>query len=105
MLDILSNIYTKCLQTTLDIKEKWGKIRSIGGMSPSKEKDAATSKWFEEGEFKDWLVKLENSLPKQVLYSTLLFCSLIPVYFTPIFLIQTFISLFRRVLMVFVLGP
>lgn len=49
-----------------DIKEKWGKIRSIGGMSPSPEKDAATRKWFEEGEFKDWLVKLEKSLPEQV---------------------------------------
>jgi hypothetical protein len=60
-----------------DIKEKWGKIRSIGGMSPSKEKDAATSKWFEEGEFKDWLVKLENSLPKQVLHCTLLYSTLL----------------------------
>lgn len=53
----------------LDIKEKWGKIRSIGGMSPSPEKDAATKKWFEEGEFKDWLIKLEKSLPEQVLYT------------------------------------
>ena len=62
---------------TLDIKEKWGKIRSIGGMSPSKEKDAATSKWFEEGEFKDWLVKLENSLPKQVPHCTVLCCTVL----------------------------
>ena len=59
----------------LDIKEKWGKIRSIGGMSPSKEKDAATNKWFEEGEFKDWLVKLENSLPQQVPYCNVLYCN------------------------------
>ena len=59
----------------LDIKEKWGKIRSIGGMSPSKEKDAATNKWFEEGEFKDWLVKLENSLPQQVPYCNVLYCT------------------------------
>ena len=58
---------------TSDIKEKWGKIRSIGGMSPSKEKDAATNKWFEEGEFKDWLVKLEESLPQQVSYRTVLY--------------------------------
>jgi hypothetical protein len=49
-----------------DIKEKWGKIRSIGGMTPSPEKEAATKKWFEEGEFKEWLIKLENSLPEQV---------------------------------------
>jgi hypothetical protein len=47
---------------TRDIKEKWGKIRTIGGMEPSPEKEAATKKWFdpEAGEFKDWLVKLEN---------------------------------------------
>lgn len=50
-----------------DIKEKWGKIRAIGGMAPSVEKEAATKKWFEEGEFKEWLVKLENSLPEEVL--------------------------------------
>ena len=49
-----------------DIKEKWGKIRSIAGMKPSAEKDLATKKWFEEGEFKEWLVKLENSLPPEV---------------------------------------
>ena len=49
-----------------DIKEKWGKIRAIGGMAPSAEKEAATKKWFEEGEFKNWLVKLESSLPEEV---------------------------------------
>lgn len=48
-----------------DIKEKWGKIRSIGGMGPSPEKDVAMKKWFEEGEFKEWLTKLEKSLPPQ----------------------------------------
>lgn len=35
-------------------------------MLPSPEKDAATKKWFEEGEFEEWLVKLENSLPAGV---------------------------------------
>ena len=35
-------------------------------MKPSAEKDLATKKWFEEGEFKEWLVKLENSLPPEV---------------------------------------
>ena len=38
----------------------------MGGMAPNPEKDAATKKWFEEGEFKDWLMKLEGSLPEQV---------------------------------------
>ena len=46
-----------------DIKEKWSKIRSIGGMGPNAEKDLAMKKWFEEGEFKEWLSKLEKSLP------------------------------------------
>ena len=35
-------------------------------MATSVEKDIATKKWFDEGEFKDWLVKLENSLPQEV---------------------------------------
>jgi hypothetical protein len=42
-----------------DIKEKYGKIRSLQGP----EKDAAMKKWFEEGELVDWLDKLEKSLP------------------------------------------
>ena len=48
-----------------DIKEKWGKIRAIGGMmnKQSEEKEAAMKKWFEEGELADWLKKLELSLP------------------------------------------
>eukprot|EP01040_Poterioochromonas_malhamensis_P014121 gene14121-15614_t len=42
-----------------DIKEKYGKIR----WSPDgPEKVAATSKWFNE-ELKEWLIKLEKSLP------------------------------------------
>eukprot|EP01040_Poterioochromonas_malhamensis_P014122 gene14122-15615_t len=42
-----------------DIKEKWSKIR----YSPDgPEKVAATSKWFNE-ELKEWLIKLEKSLP------------------------------------------
>lgn len=47
-----------------DIKEKWGKIRAIGGMGKqSEEKDLAIKKWFEEGELEGWLKKLELSLP------------------------------------------
>jgi hypothetical protein len=52
---------------TRDIREKWGKIRSTGGMAPSTLKDEATKKWFDV-ELKDWLVKLEKSLPEQVMY-------------------------------------
>jgi len=48
-----------------DIKDKWSKIRAIGGMmnKQSDEKDAAMKKWFEEGELAEWLKKLELSLP------------------------------------------
>lgn len=47
-----------------DIKDKWSKIRAIGGMmKQSEEKDAAIKKWFEEGELAEWLKKLELSLP------------------------------------------
>ncbi len=52
-----------CAEHVRDIKDKWGKIRAIGGMGPSPEKDVAMKKWFEEGEFKEWLTKLEKSLP------------------------------------------
>lgn len=47
-----------------DIKEKWGKIRMMGGMGAptTPEKEAATKKWF-ESELGEWLVKLEKSLP------------------------------------------
>lgn len=48
---------------TRDIKEKWGKIRMIGGMGSNAEKDAAMKKWFADGEYKEWLTKLERSLP------------------------------------------
>jgi glutathione S-transferase len=46
-----------------DIKEKWGKIRFMGGMSaaPNPEKDAAIAKWFDE-DLGEWLRKLEKSL-------------------------------------------
>ena len=46
-----------------DIKEKWGKIRFMGGFGPNPEKDAAMKKWFDEGELTEWLIKLEKSLP------------------------------------------
>lgn len=53
-----------------DIKDKWGKIRTIGGMGKqSDEKDAAIKKWFEEGELADWLRKLELSLPSSGIQS------------------------------------
>ena len=47
-----------------DIKEKWGKIRMMGGMGapPTPEKEAAIKKWF-DNELAEWLVKLEKSLP------------------------------------------
>mmetsp|Transcript_21343 Transcript_21343/g.29361 ORF Transcript_21343/g.29361 Transcript_21343/m.29361 type:complete len:246 (-) Transcript_21343:46-783(-) len=46
-----------------DIKDKWGKIRMMGGFGNSPEKEAAMSKWFNGGELSEWLVKLEKSLP------------------------------------------
>lgn len=48
-----------------DIEDKWQKIRTVGGMAPNDEKAAAIKKWYEEGELKEWLLKLELSLPKQ----------------------------------------
>lgn len=45
-----------------DIREKWGKIRSIGGMGANPEKDAAMKKFYEEGELKELLEKLDKSL-------------------------------------------
>ena len=46
-----------------DIKDKWQKIKATGGMAPSPEKDVAMKKFIEEGELKEWFVKLEKSLP------------------------------------------
>ena len=47
-----------------DIKDKWGKIRAIGGMQPNQEKDAATAKFLQpDGEYETFLRKLENALP------------------------------------------
>eukprot|EP01036_Dinobryon_divergens_P022639 gene22639-30917_t len=46
-----------------DIKDKWGKIRMLGGFGSSPEKEAAISKWFNGGELAEWLSKLEKSLP------------------------------------------
>ena len=51
------------VENTRDIKDRWGKIRSIGGMGPNDEKTAAIKKWYEEGELAEWLGKLERSLP------------------------------------------
>ena len=47
-----------------DIKDKWGKIRNIGGMAPNAEKDEATAKFLSaDGEYFQFLGKLERSLP------------------------------------------
>jgi len=47
-----------------DIKDRFSKIRAIGGMAPNEEKTAAIKKWFEaKGEYHEWLSKLQNSLP------------------------------------------
>ena len=46
-----------------DIKDRWGKIRMMGGFGTNPEKEKAIAKWFKEGEYADWLVKLEKSLP------------------------------------------
>lgn len=46
-----------------DIRDKFGKIRMTGGMSDNQEKETALTKWYREGEMKDWIVKLEQSLP------------------------------------------
>jgi hypothetical protein len=57
-----------------DIKEKWGKIKFIGGRGPNAEKTAAMDAWFSAcdgeriGEFATWLGKLEASLPSPVPY-------------------------------------
>jgi glutathione S-transferase len=47
---------------TRDIKDAYSKIRWMGGMGPSPEKEAAMKKWYET-ELAEWLVKLEKSLP------------------------------------------
>ena len=49
-----------------DIKDKWSKIRMIGGFESNPEKEKAIDKWFVGGEFAEWLTKLENSLPEQI---------------------------------------
>jgi glutathione S-transferase len=46
-----------------DIRDKWGKVRMIGGMGSNPEKEAAIKKFY-ESELSEWLEKLENSLPK-----------------------------------------
>ena len=53
------------VENVRDIKDRWGKIRSIGGMGPSKEKDEATTKFLDDndGEYLQFLRKLEQSLP------------------------------------------
>ena len=46
-----------------DVKDRFSKVRSIGGMGPNPEKEAATKKFFEAGgEWEQWLGKLEKSL-------------------------------------------
>lgn len=46
-----------------DCKDRYGKVRAIGGMGPNPEKEAATKKFFEAGgEWEQWLGKLEKSL-------------------------------------------
>lgn len=48
-----------------DIKDKWGKVRNIGGMAPNAEKDEATAKFLSaDGEYFQFLGKLERSLPQ-----------------------------------------
>lgn len=51
------------VENVRDIKDKWGKIRFLGGMGPSPEKEQAIEKWFNGGELAEWLLKLERSLP------------------------------------------
>jgi glutathione S-transferase len=51
------------VENVRDIKEKWGKIRMAGGMGTNPEKDKAIEEWFAGGEFAEWLLKLEKSLP------------------------------------------
>lgn len=51
-----------------DILDKWGKIRSTGGFGPNEEKEKLIQQWFGsnnngKGDYADWLVKLEKSLP------------------------------------------
>lgn len=46
-----------------DIKDKFGKIRMLGGFGSNPEKDKAMEAWFAGGELAGWLQKLEKSLP------------------------------------------
>lgn len=64
--DELSAALIDCVaEHVRDIKDKWGKVRSIGGMGSSKEKDEATKLFFtpDSGEYHLFLDKLEKSLP------------------------------------------
>jgi len=54
-----------------DILDKWGKIRSTGGFGPNEEKEKLIQQWFGassngKGDYADWLLKLEKSLPGPV---------------------------------------
>jgi glutathione S-transferase len=51
------------VENVRDVKEKWGKIRMQGGMGTNPEKDKLMEGWFAGGEFSEWLLKLEKSLP------------------------------------------
>ena len=52
-----------CSENIRDIKDKWGKIRMTGGIGSNKEKEEAIKKFY-ESELKEWLEKLEKSLPE-----------------------------------------
>ena len=63
--DALTEALIDCVaENVRDIKERYGKVRAIGGMGPNAEKTAATAKFFESGgDYEVWLGKLEKSLP------------------------------------------
>jgi len=57
------NFIIDCVSENIrDIRDKWGKVRMTGGQGTSPEKEEAIKKFYET-ELKDWLEKLEKSLP------------------------------------------
>ena len=57
--------YIDCISENIrDIRDKWGKVRMTGGPGNTPEKDEAIKKFY-ESELKDWLEKLEKSLPSE----------------------------------------